>query len=279
MRLSVILFLLALFPSTRAFALAGDWQRTSHIGVRLVSADEAVGDDKSFMAAVQLDLQHDWYSYWRMPGEGGLPPAFDWSKSENIKSVKLSWPLPERIDMMGLYSFGYRGMVYFPLEVAAADLSKPVKLNLKADIMVCHDLCIPNTFQISMTVPPGKAVRAPDAYQIQASRLSVPHDGDLPGLKIESAVLGPDALVVKARSKTEFGKPEAHTDLFIEVKDGKFYFTARPEILPDAKDPRIAILKIAGPEGSGDLTKSLMGRSVTFILSHDGMSIEKTIVF
>ena len=95
------------------------------------------------MAAVRLDLADHWKTYWRAPGETGIPPQFDWSGSTNLKSVTLHWPSPQVIMLDGMQSIGYLHELVLPVEVVALDPAKPVELRLQMDLGVCKDICMP----------------------------------------------------------------------------------------------------------------------------------------
>ncbi len=95
------------------------------------------------MAALDLKLAQGWKTYWRAPGEAGIPPVFDWTGSENLAGVTLHWPSPEVIDLNGLRSIGYHERLVLPMEVTARDASKPVTLQLKMDLGLCKDICLP----------------------------------------------------------------------------------------------------------------------------------------
>ncbi len=101
------------------------------------------------MAAVRLDLAPHWKTYWRAPGETGIPPQFDWSGSTNLKSVTLHWPSPEVIVLDGMQSIGYLHELVLPVEVVAVDPSKPVGLRLQMDLGICKDICMPAALSLT----------------------------------------------------------------------------------------------------------------------------------
>lgn len=110
----------------------------------------------SHMAALQLDLAPGWKTYWRIPGEAGLPPLFNWSGSENVKSVRIHWPSPEVFETNGLQSVGYHDSVTLPLEVTARDPSKPLRLSAQIDLGICRDICLPASLHLSTDlISPG----------------------------------------------------------------------------------------------------------------------------
>ncbi len=97
-----------------------------------------------FRAGVEIRLKEGWKTYWRYPGDSGVPPVLDFSKSQNVKAVTVRYPAPTRFpDGGGGNSIGYKGAVILPLHVVPQDASKPVTLNLKLDYAVCEKLCVP----------------------------------------------------------------------------------------------------------------------------------------
>jgi DsbC/DsbD-like thiol-disulfide interchange protein len=117
-------------------------------------------DNGHRMAALNLTLAPHWKTYWRAPGETGIPPQFDWSGSRNLKSVALHWPSPEVITWGGIQSIGYLHQLVLPVEIVAIDPAKPVELRLQMALGVCKDICMPATFSLTETLDgPG----APDS--------------------------------------------------------------------------------------------------------------------
>jgi DsbC/DsbD-like thiol-disulfide interchange protein len=100
-------------------------------------------DAGTFMAAIELDLAPGWKTYWRSPGEAGIPPSFNWSASRNLGSVVLHWPRPEVFLTSGLQSIGYHDRLVLPVEITPADPAQPVVLRATVDLGVCEDICIP----------------------------------------------------------------------------------------------------------------------------------------
>ncbi len=97
------------------------------------------------MAALDLRMAPGWKTYWRAPGEAGIPPTFDWSGSQNLANVVFHWPSPEVFDLNGLRSIGYHDRLVLPFEVTATDPAQPVTIRLKMDLGVCKDICLPAT--------------------------------------------------------------------------------------------------------------------------------------
>jgi DsbC/DsbD-like thiol-disulfide interchange protein len=95
------------------------------------------------MAAVELQLAPGWKTYWRSPGDAGIPPTFDWSGSENVKSVRIHWPAPSVFHTNGMQSIGYHEHLVLPVEITPEDPTQPVRLSLKMELGVCDEICLP----------------------------------------------------------------------------------------------------------------------------------------
>jgi hypothetical protein len=122
------------------------WDGDTRSALRLVTGsskqDNAVPNGV-LRAGVEIRLGRGWHTYWRYPGDSGVPPQFDFGQSQNVKSVDVLWPAPQRMAEAGGVAIGYVGNVIFPLRVVAADAGKPVVLRLKLDYAVCEKLCVP----------------------------------------------------------------------------------------------------------------------------------------
>lgn len=104
------------------------------------------------MAALHLHLAPHWKTYWRAPGDAGIPPEFDWAGSQNLGSVKVHWPSPEVFDFQGMKTIGYRQDVVLPVEITPADPAQPVLLNAAVLLGVCNDICMPASLALSATL-------------------------------------------------------------------------------------------------------------------------------
>ena len=112
-----------------------------------------------FRAGVEIRLKEGWKTYWRYPGDSGVPPVLDFSKSQNVKAVTVRYPAPTRFsDGGGGNSIGYMGVVILPLHVVAQDASKPVTLNLKLDYAVCEKLCVPVEAKLELMLTGAETV-------------------------------------------------------------------------------------------------------------------------
>jgi DsbC/DsbD-like thiol-disulfide interchange protein len=134
--------LLACVLSFGAFAAdASSWDGDGRSAVRLVAGDRSGGE--ALRAGIEVRLANGWKTYWRYPGDSGVPPTFDFSRSDNIRSVSILWPAPHRFTYEGGASIGYKGDVMFPVHVVLKDPGRPATLRLAIDYAVCEKLCVP----------------------------------------------------------------------------------------------------------------------------------------
>ena len=113
------------------------------------------------ITALHLRLAPEWKTYWRAPGDAGIPPSFDWSGSENLRSLRFHWPTPEVFHTNGMQTVGYHDELMLPIEVTAVDPSRPVQLRAAIELGVCKDICVPASLYLEAELlPPGKADKA-----------------------------------------------------------------------------------------------------------------------
>ena len=109
--------------------------------------------DGTHFAGLALQLAPGWKTYWRSPGDSGLPPQFDWSGSQNLGAVSVHWPRPRVYDAGGLRTIGYAREVVLPLEVTPRDPARPVHLRARIDLGVCEDVCLPVSLALQAVLP------------------------------------------------------------------------------------------------------------------------------
>jgi DsbC/DsbD-like thiol-disulfide interchange protein len=124
---------------------ASAWDKEAHAEARLIAGSVIKTSGASVVrAGIEIRLDPGWKTYWRQPGDSGVPPAFDFGGSENVNAVKVLWPAPERFpDGAGGNSIGYIGRIVLPLSVAPKDIAKPSTVHLKLSYAICGNLCVP----------------------------------------------------------------------------------------------------------------------------------------
>ncbi len=120
---------------------ASPWQRDGHSAVRLLAGSRS---GAVLLGGIAFQLQQGWKTYWRIPGDSGVPPRFDFSKSDNVEAVTVMWPAPLKFDDgAGGHSIGYHGQIVLPLRIVPKAPDKPVTLRAEINYAVCEKLCVP----------------------------------------------------------------------------------------------------------------------------------------
>ena len=164
---------------------AAEAQRTPQAAAAIPPATIALVDsgqtkNGARMAGLTIDLQPEFKTYWRTPGDSGLPPVFDWARSKNVKQVDVLWPVPHRFDDQAGSSIGYDGQVTLPIAVKLADPSQEAVLALTLSFGVCKTICIPVKSEAQMRLPPGERSTSATAA-IQNALALVPTPAKLDG--------------------------------------------------------------------------------------------------
>lgn len=130
------------------------------------------------MVALHLVMAPGWKTYWRAPGEAGIPPSFDWTGSDNLGAVAFHWPRPKVVEISGYRTLVYPDELVLPIEVTPADPTRPVTLAARIDLGICENVCV----QASVTVAaPPLDTTTPDPL-IQAALAAAPDDAAALGL-------------------------------------------------------------------------------------------------
>lgn len=148
--------LIAASPATAADD-ASRWDGDARSAIRLVAGSLPAGQTTPMRAGLEIRLKPGWHTYWRYPGDAGVPPRFDFAGSQNVKAVEVLWPAPQRIPEEGMVAIGYTGDVMLPIAIVPQDVSKPVLLHLKLDYAVCEKLCVPAEGKAELLLTGGRS--------------------------------------------------------------------------------------------------------------------------
>jgi DsbC/DsbD-like thiol-disulfide interchange protein len=120
---------------------ASPWLKDGHSAVRLLAGSRS---GAVLLGGIAFQLQPGWHTYWRNPGDSGVPPRFDFTKSDNVEAVTILWPAPAKFpDGGGGTSLGYQKQVVLPLRIVAKNADRPVTLRAAINYAVCEKICIP----------------------------------------------------------------------------------------------------------------------------------------
>ena len=124
----------------------------------------------SHTAAVEINLETGWKTYWHEPGVAGIPPDFSFTGSNNLRDVTFKWPSPILFGDTDIWSIGYKNRLVLPMIVTPQDQKKSVELNLNADIGICDTICIPAKLSMTATLLPKRTKRQAKIVAALASR-------------------------------------------------------------------------------------------------------------
>lgn len=189
---------------------ASDWTGDARSAVRVVAgAARNLNGTKVHRAGIEIRLAPGWKTYWRYPGDSGVPPRFDFAGSGNVKSVTVLWPAPQRlVDSEGV-TIGYKTGVIFPLHVEASDPTRPVALRLTLNYGICEKLCIPVDARAALDLtgadsPYEAALAAAEARVPKAAAMGEAGDVAIASVRHDTTSSPPRVLVdVKADAPVE----------------------------------------------------------------------------
>jgi DsbC/DsbD-like thiol-disulfide interchange protein len=245
-----LLFLAA--SATTAPAWAGIKPDTQ---VRLLSG---AAPDGAWQAGIEIVTGKDWKTYWRMPGDAGIPPDFDWSGSENVAGVQVLFPAPQRFHDAAGESIGYKTRVLFPLQIAARDAGKPIALKLKAFFAICKDICIPSHAEAELLLGGSNA----DAGLIAEAYGRVPVAGALVSSVTAIDFAGKPALRIALAAP-------APADLDIFVEGAEPAYVHAPQLIDGAY-----VLPVAGVLDHS----ALRGKTLRLTLAAANIALEQAVI-
>ena len=166
------------------------------------------------MAGLRITLRDGWKTYWRAPGDAGIPPEFSFTGSANVQAVAPQWPVPMVFDQGGYRSIGYRNSVVFPLRVTLSDGNAPTRLTGQIEIGVCEEICLPVTLSFAADLPVTDAREA----AITAALIDRPLTG-------EEAAVGPVTCAISPisdglRVTASFAESQPHPEEVIVIESG-----------------------------------------------------------
>lgn len=253
-------------PGSGALAAdASTWDAGTHSSVRLIAGTASPGA-AALRAGVEVKLANGWKTYWRYPGDSGVPPRFDFTRSRNVKSVTVAWPAPLRFSEGGENLIGYTGAVILPLRIVPDDPNKPVELELKLDYAICEKLCIPVDAKAALTLAGGASTfdAALAAAESRVPRPTALGEGS-PAIRAVTHDGGKNVMVDVAASA------DVPLDLFVEGPTPDWALPV-PEPAPAGNGTRRFIFALDGlpPGASAD------GAELRFTLVSPAHAVEVT---
>lgn len=258
-----------------AYSAASHWINTDFSQTRLIAAHDSVAGREELEIGVHVRLESGWKTYWRHPGDAGIPSEFDWSASENVAQATLVWPAPKRLSFEGLDSFGYEEEVVFPVRIKVRDADAAARVRLHLRYAVCKDICVPLEANLTLDIPTTDSRRLPgtDVHRalIERYRNRVP-SLENEDMNIDRAVIVTEGdrrvLRLIASAQASFVNP----DVFVEGP-GEVFF-GRPR-LSVSDDGRAVVVELAIDDGGKQVPDA---RPLRITVVDGKRAIERTLV-
>ncbi|HZH51377.1 MAG TPA: protein-disulfide reductase DsbD domain-containing protein [Microvirga sp.] len=222
--LVAVFLLFGFLPAIAQSPAPPSWVQGLHSRVRLISGGLEGGQG---LVGIEIALDPGFKTYWRTPGDSGIPPSFDWSGSDNVAAAEVRWPAPTRHEDAAGVSYVYGGAVVLPVLVRLKEPGKPVRLSLSMNYGICNDICIPAQAELTAELSQD----GPHRSVIEAALAAVPRPQPL-GAKEEPAVVEVERLT--PQDKPSFAVtvrvPEgARPTLFAEGPENWYFSTSQAD--------------------------------------------------
>jgi len=269
--LSLGLLVGAVFAPVPALAAATEWVDSDFSQIRLIAG---WGDQKGLRAGLQIRLDEGWKTYWRSPGDSGIPTQIDWSGSKNTRSLILHHPIPYRIDAYGYQSLVYKNQVVLPVRFEKSQAGETVHIKAIVDYAVCKNICVPLHAELSLDLDDSLMTSAADQAHgrlIDRYAARVPTTGPRDDLSVQSVALEGEAGAELLKVVIAARQPMSAPGLIVEAPSP---FAFGLPVFVDEGNRTIASISING----GKSRKSLRGQSVTLTVYDGTTGIERAVV-
>tara|TARA_B100000963_G_C22636715_1_gene677986 strand:+ start:1742 stop:3709 length:1968 start_codon:yes stop_codon:yes gene_type:complete len=125
-----------------SFNVLGNPVQTGHAEVSLVKFGKTNDSDVEKYIGIKMDMQKNWHTYWKNPGDSGGPIKVAWTSNSNVKFSDISWPTPQLIPYDPLMTYGYKDFVIFPVKITYEEDDDPY-IEAYIDFLICDDICVP----------------------------------------------------------------------------------------------------------------------------------------
>lgn len=212
--------------------------KSERVQMDLVAQDTAATPGRETVVALRIRQAPGWHTYWKNAGDAGLPPEWSWRLPPGWSASEPIWPAPHRMPEGGgtLMTYGWEGEVYLPVRLRLPPNARgPADIGLKVTVLVCADICVPETAELSLSLPVGDG-GVPNGPIGQAVVRTV---REAPGF--HAAIRGA-ATVEDGRLKLAFtGPPLMRADF-----DGAYFYADQPGVVRHVAVQRIE----RGPDGA-----------------------------
>jgi len=213
-----------------------------HGTLELLAEKQWIATGQKLYLGLRFQLEKGWHIYWVNPGDSGEPPRVKWQLPTGLTAGETEWPTPRRLGTSTIVDFGYEDavMLIVPMNADASLAAQgPARLAAEVKVLVCREMCIPGTAQLSLTLPIKSQLPPPDARTMDlftATRRSLPRP--VPGNWRISVADANDSFVLTAN----LGHQTTEA-IFFPLAESQIENAAPQKLLPVAAGFRLMLRK------------------------------------
>jgi thiol:disulfide interchange protein DsbD len=270
-RLLLLFFATVLGSATQAQSLPRFGAPEPHVRAELIAETDAVVPGQPLQVGLKLQHEKDWHTYWRVPGDSGLPTRIEWQLPADATAGPIDWPYPHRLPAGPLVNFGYEGDVLLLTQIRVPEslpAGKDVTLGAKAEWLECKDVCIPGSADLTLTLPVRPtASPSQHAAQFAQTRKLIPAPlsgvtarGTTEGDRIRIALTVPAGRTIETLEffPLEEGRIEPAATQVLDRQGGtSLHLVAAKPVKADAKTLAGVVVANGGPAKSGGWTATV----------------------
>ncbi len=197
------------------------WTEIQGGAVRLLSAGQM--ENGSYRLGLEFSLEPGWHTYWRYPGEAGIPPLVSLENAGNVKSFEVRYPAPERYDDGFSQSIVYHNGIVLPIDAVPEDARKSGVFSIRVLFGICREICVPGEALLEMPFGPDENTDALAAKLIDRDLAAVPKPSGDNAPRITNVTSDDGYLLIDAETTVPGG-----ADLFAEGPEGSFIGLPKP---------------------------------------------------
>ncbi len=241
----VLLISVVLGAGTASALTAPEVSKTERAEVRLYASHDTAGPGQSVDLVLHQNLVGNWHTYWINPGDSGLAPTLDWTVPEGVDIDPIQWPRPYRIPIPPFMNYGFKDEAVLISTLTVPDdwpAGRPIQVELRADWLICDDICVPEGQSYSLTIPTAEAPEANARVAALVARGRASHPSEATDLPIGYEVGAETVSFVVA-------SPELASDALEDV----YFFPAEWGVVdhaaPQSASVSGGLLRITAPKG------------------------------
>ena len=130
--------------------------RTDYMDTEFIAEMNSIQPGQPFWVALRMKMDEHWHTYWRNPGDSGLPTEIEWTLPEGFKAGEIQWPYPQKIVLDMLATYGHEGEIFLMTEItppATLSINQQIDIHAYATWLVCDEICLPGESNYTITLP------------------------------------------------------------------------------------------------------------------------------